>query len=137
MTSLVHAVIGDNFELFDTGDDLGDGKTLSPNVVLLNGRVGNHLTGLPFVENVPHEAGGFDQDGNNAFGLYCEASGLKSYQNWESVEKPKINNSDWKAVEQASLSLFDMMQSLTSDLWYRVSKKKEDAVLAGKVKEFL
>ena len=30
-----------------------------------------------------------------------------------------------------------MMQSLTSDLWYRISKKKEDAVLAGKVKEFL
>ena len=30
-----------------------------------------------------------------------------------------------------------MMESLTSDLWHTISKKKEDAVLAGKVKEFL
>ena len=29
------------------------------------------------------------------------------------------------------------MQNLTSDLWHKLSKKKEDAVLAGKVKEFL
>ena len=30
-----------------------------------------------------------------------------------------------------------MMQSLISDLWHKISKKKEDAVLDGRVKEFL
>ena len=82
MKSLVNAVIGDHFSLYDTGDELNGGKTLPPNVIKMNGRVGNHLTGLLFTEYVPKEAGGFDQDGNDAFGLYCETSGLKIYQNW-------------------------------------------------------
>ena len=77
MRSLVDAVIGDHFELFDVGDDLVDGETLSSAVMRLNGRVGNHLTGLPFIKNVPEEAGGFNKDGNDAFGLYCETTGLK------------------------------------------------------------
>ena len=76
MMNLVHAVIGDHFSLYDNGDDLNNSETLSPNLVKLNGRVGNHLTGLPFIENVPDEAGGFDQDGDDAFMLYCETSGL-------------------------------------------------------------
>ena len=124
MRSLVHAVIGNHFELSDTGGDMDDGKTLSPTVVRLNGCVGNHLTGLLFIDNLPHKVGGFDKDGNNTFGLYCKMTGLKSYQNWASVEKPKINNNDWKSVELASLFLFDIMQSLTSDLWHKISKKK-------------
>ena len=70
MRSLVNAVIGDHFELFDTGDDLDDGETLSPAVMRLNGRVGNHLMGVPFIKNVPHGAGVFDKGGNDAFGLY-------------------------------------------------------------------
>ena len=70
MTSLVTAVIGDHFSLDDTGNELNDGKTLSPDVIKMNGRVGNHLTGLLFIENFPEEAGGFDQDGDDAFGLY-------------------------------------------------------------------
>ena len=89
MTSLVHVVIGDHFKLYDTGLDLDDGKSLSPNVIKINGRVGNHLTDLPFFENVPEKAGGFDKDGNVAFGLYCETSGLKSCENWTNIEKPK------------------------------------------------
>ena len=28
------------------------------------------------------------------------------------------------------------MQNLTSDLWYKLCKKKENAILAGKIKEF-
>ena len=60
MTSLVNAVIGDPFSIYDTGDELNDGETLSPDVIKMNGRVGNHLTGLPFIKNVPEEAGGFD-----------------------------------------------------------------------------
>ena len=67
--------------------------------------------------------GGFDQDGDDAFRLYCETSGLKSHENWTNVEKPKINENDWKAVEIAALSLFNIMQNLTSDLWHKLSKK--------------
>ena len=107
MTSLVHAVIGDYFKLFDTGDDFADEETLLPNVIKLNGLVGNHLTGLPFIKNVPDKAGGFDKDGNDVFGLYCETSGLKSHEHWTNVEKPKINENDWKVVEIAALSIFD------------------------------
>ena len=124
MTSLVNAVIGDHLSLYDNGDELNDGKTLSPNLVKMNGRVGNHLIGLPFIENVPIEDEGFDQDDDNAFGLYCKTSGLKSHKNWTNVEKPKINENDWRAVENAALSLFDIMQNLTSDLWHKLSKKK-------------
>ena len=52
-------------------------------------------------------------------------------------KKTKIKDNDWKAVEAAALSLFTMLESLTSDLWHKINKKKEDAVQAGKVKEFL
>ena len=136
MTNLVHAVIGNHFSLYDNGDELEDDETLSPNSVILNGRVGNHLNGLPFIENVPDEAGGFDQDGDNAFGLYCKTSHLKSNDHWANVEKPKIKANDWKAVKIAALSLFNIMQTLTSDLWHKLCKKKEDIVKAGRVKEF-
>ena len=95
MTSLVNAVIGGHFSLYDTGDELDDGETLSPNAIKLNGRVGNPLTGLPFIE-------------------------------------PKINKNDWKAVEIAALSLFDIMQNLTSDLWHKLSKKKRTPSWLGK-----
>jgi len=71
------------------------------------------------------------------FGLYCKSSGLKSYENWTNVENPKTNEKDWRAIETAALSLFDIMQNLTSDLWHKLSKKKENAILAGKMKEFL
>ena len=94
MTSLVTAMIGEHFLLFNTGNELNDDKTLSPDVIKMNGRVGNHLTGLPFIENVPEEAGGFDQDGDDAFGLYCETSGLKSHENWTNVKQPKIEEND-------------------------------------------
>ena len=83
------AVIGDHFELYDTGDDLNDSETLSPNVIKMNCRMGNHITGLPFIKNVPKEAGGLDQNGDDTFRLYCEISGLKSYKNWTNIEKPK------------------------------------------------
>ena len=63
--------------LYDTGDKLNESETLSPDVIKMNGRVGNHLTSLPFIKNVPEEAGGFNKDGNDAFGLYCETTGLK------------------------------------------------------------
>ena len=137
MTSLVTAVIGDHFSLYDTGNELNDGKTLSLDVIKMNDRVGNHITGLPFIENVSKEAGGFDQDGDNAFGLYCKSSGLKSYEKWTNVENPKINEDDRISIETVALSLFDIMQNLTSDLWHKLSKKKEDAIKAGRVKEFL
>ena len=52
MTTLVTAVIGEHFLLFDTGDELNDGKILSLEVMKMNGPVGNHLTGLPFIKNV-------------------------------------------------------------------------------------
>ena len=61
MTTLVTAVIGEHFLLFDTGDDLDDGETLSQEVMKMNGRVENHLIGLPFMENVSKEAGGVRQ----------------------------------------------------------------------------
>ena len=98
----------------------------------MNGLVGNYLTGLPFIENVSKEAGGFDQDGDDAFGLHYESSGLKSYENWTNVKKPKINENDWRAIETAALSLFDIMQNLTSDLWYKLSKKKRTPSWLGK-----
>ena len=137
MKNLVHAVIGNHFSLYDNGDELEDDETLSPSSVMLNGRVGNHFNGLPFIENVPDEAGGFDKDGHDAFGLYCETSHLKSNEHWANIEKPKIETTDWKAVHVAALSLFNIMQTLTSDLWHKLCKKKEDAVKAGRVKEFL
>ena len=113
-----NAVIGDHFSLYDNGDELNDGEILSLNLVKMNGRVGNHLTGLSFIKNLPKEAGGADQDGDDAFGLYCETSGLKSHENWTNVEKPKINKNGWRAVEIAALSLFNTMQNPTSDLCY-------------------
>ena len=89
MTSLVNAVIADHFSLYDIGDKLNDGETLSPNTINMNDRVRNHLTELPFIENVPDEARGVNQDGDDAFGLYCETYGLKAYENWTNIEKPK------------------------------------------------
>ena len=59
MKSLVNAVIGDHFSLYDTGNELNNGETLSLNVIKMNRCVGNHLTGLPFIKNVPRETGGF------------------------------------------------------------------------------
>merc|ERR1711966_551738 len=126
-----------HFLLYDNGDKLEDDETLSPNSVILNGGVGNHLNGLPFIENVPDEAGGFEQDGDGAFGLYCETSHLKSNEHWANAEKPKIEENDWKAVKIVALSLFNIMQTPTSDLWHNFFKKKEDAVKEGTVKEFL
>ena len=89
MTNLIQAVTRDHFSLYDIGDKLKDGETLSPNLVKLNGRMGNHLTDLPFIKNVSHKAGVFDQDDNDAFGLYCETSGLKSHENWTNAENKK------------------------------------------------
>jgi len=60
MTSLATAVIGEHFLLFDKGDGLGDDETLSPDATKMNGRMGNHLIGLLFIENVSKEAGGFE-----------------------------------------------------------------------------
>ena len=57
MTTLVTVVIGEHFSLFDTGNERGDGETLSPEVMKMNDRVGNRLTGLPFIKNVPKEPG--------------------------------------------------------------------------------
>ena len=132
MTILVTAVIGEHFSLFDTGDELDDGKALSPEVMKMNGRVGNHLTGHPFIQNISKKAGGFDKDGDVAFDLYCESSDFKSGDDWTSVRKPKIKEDDWYAVAAAAPFLFDTMQKLTSDLWHKLCKKKEDAILAGK-----
>ena len=75
----------------------------------MNGRMRNHLTVLSFIKNVPKEAGGFDRDGNRAFGVYLETSDLKSCKNWTNVEKPKINENDWRAVRIAAIFLFDIM----------------------------
>merc|ERR1711966_310459 len=137
MTNLVHTVIRNHFSLYETGGKLEDGETLSPNFIILNDRVGNHLPGLPFIENVPDEAGGFEQNGDDAFRLYYETSHLKSNEHWANVEKIKIEENDWKAVDIVALSLFNIMQTLTSDLWHKLCKKKEDIVKAGRVKEFL
>ena len=82
MTSLVHAVVGKHFMLFDEGDP-GEEELKT------NGKVENHLTGLPFITNVSKEAGGIDKDGRDAFNAYCEASGLKSFENWYEVEMQK------------------------------------------------
>ena len=132
MTTPVTVVIGEHFSLFDTGDELGNGESLSPEVMKMNGRMGNHLTGLLSIENVLKEARGFDKDGDDTFGLYCESSGLTSSDDWTSVEKPKIKEDNWDAVAAAAFSLFDIMQNLTSDLWHKLCKKKEDAILAGR-----
>ena len=122
--------------LFDTGDELNNGKTLSRDVIKMNGCVDNYLTDLPFIEHVSKEVGGFDQGSDNAFGLYCESHGLISYKNWTNVKKQKIKDDNWSAVPTTAFSLFDIMQNLTSDLWYKLCKKKENAILAGKIKEF-
>ena len=137
MTSLVTVVIGEHFSLFGTGDELGNRKTLSQDVIKMNDRMGNHFTGLPFIKNVSKEARGFDKDGDNAFSLYCESSGLTSCENWTNAERPKIKEDDWDAVAPTAVSLFEIMQNLTSDLWHKLCKKEEDAILAGKMKEFL
>ena len=85
MMYLVTAVIGEHFSLFVTGDEINDGKVLSPDVIKMSGRVENHLTGLPFIKKFSNEAGGFDQDGADAFGLYGESFGIKSYGNRTNV----------------------------------------------------
>ena len=81
MKSLVYAVIAEHFLLFDDGNDLLEGKESEEEILKLNGRVGNHLTSLPFVENATKEAGGIKVDGEKAFNDFCEASGLKNYKN--------------------------------------------------------
>jgi len=96
----------------------------------VNGRVGNHLTGLPLIKNVSKEAGGFDKDGDGAFDLYCESFGFKSGDDWTSVEKPKIKEDDWYTVAATAPFLFYTMQKLTSDLRHTLRQKKEDAILA-------
>ena len=75
----------------------------------MNGRVGNHLTGHPFIENVSKEAGGSDKDGDGTFDFYCESSGFKSDDDWTSVKKPKIKEDDWYLVAATAPSLFDIM----------------------------
>ena len=69
MLSLVIAVIGERFPLFGTGDELNDGKKLSPDVIKMNSLIGKHLTGVHFIKNVPNKARDFDK-----------SSGLKSYK---------------------------------------------------------
>ena len=93
MTSLVHTVVGEHFMLFDDGNELAKGKTLGEDDLKINGRVGNHLTGLPFTIDVLKEAGGIRKDCEDAFEAYCQISGLKRYDNWHEVENPRLMQS--------------------------------------------
>ena len=90
----------------------------------------------PLPQTNPKTGGGIAQDGIDAFDAYCLASQLIGQENWQNNIQPKIGDSDDEAVATAALSLFDIMEALTTGLWNKLAEKKEVAKLAGHKKEF-
>ena len=129
MMTLIHAVIGKHFMLFDEGET-GEEELKT------NGKVDDHLTGLPFITNVLKEAGGIKKDGKDAFDVYCKASGLISFENFKEANENKFSQ-DWDVIEKTALSLLNAMEALTTGLWKKIDQKKKDAKKAAKKKEFL